>query len=75
MSGNSLGVPSYHIEQPEDIRDEWLAALGDGNVGVTAGASTPDDVIQEVVDYLATRGYTPPAGGVRPIDPEYVPSY
>ena len=73
--GNSLGVQSYHIEKPEDIRDEWLVALGDGNVGVTAGASTPDDVIQDVVDYLATRGYTPPADGVRPLDPEYVPSY
>jgi 4-hydroxy-3-methylbut-2-enyl diphosphate reductase len=73
--GNSLGVASYHIEMPEDIQDEWLAALGDGNVGVTAGASTPDDVIQEVVDFLASRGYTPPNGGVRPADPDYVPSY
>lgn len=73
--GNSLGVPSYHIEKPEDIKDEWLASLGDGNVGVTAGASTPDDVIQDVVDYLAARGYTPPENGIRPIDPDYVPSF
>lgn len=73
--GNSLGVPSYHIEKPEDIRAEWLDALGDGNVGVTAGASTPDDVIEEVVEYLAQRGYTPPAEGVRPVDPDYVPEY
>lgn len=73
--GNQMGVPSYHIERPEDIRDEWLTALGDGNVGVTAGASTPDDVIQEVVDHLAARGYAPPAGGVRPVDPEYVPAF
>ncbi len=73
--GNSLGVASYHIEMPEDIQDAWLDALGDGNVGVTAGASTPDDVIQEVVDYLASRGYAPPEGGVRPADPDYVPSY
>ena len=73
--GNSLGVASYHIEMPEDIQDAWLDALGDGNVGVTAGASTPDDVIQEVVDFLASRGYLPPEGGVRPADPDYVPSY
>jgi len=73
--GNQMGVPSYHIERIEDIRDEWLDELGDGNVGVTAGASTPDDVIQDVVDYLAARGYTPPQGGIRPIDPEYVPAF
>lgn len=73
--GNSLGVPSYHIEKPEDIKDEWLTNLGDGNVGVTAGASTPDDVIQDVVDYLAERGYLPPESGIRPVDPDYVPSF
>ena len=73
--GNQMGVTSHHIERPEDIRDEWLTAIGDGNVGVTAGASTPDDVIQEVVDYLAARGFIPPEGGIRPVDPDYVPSF
>jgi len=73
--GNQMGVASHHIEKPEDIRDEWLSSVGDGNVGVTAGASTPDDVIQEVVDYLADRGFVPPAGGVLAVDPEYVPMF
>jgi 4-hydroxy-3-methylbut-2-enyl diphosphate reductase len=73
--GNQMGVTSYHIERPEDIQDEWLAAVGNGNVGVTAGASTPDDVIEEVVDFLAARGFAPPPGGVRPVDPDYVPSF
>jgi len=73
--GNSLGVVSHHIEKPEDIRDEWLEAVGNGNVGVTAGASTPDDVIEDVVAWLAGRGFTPPPGGVRPVDPDYVPSF
>jgi len=73
--GNKMGVMSYHIERPEDIQDEWLALVGDGNVGVTAGASTPDDVISDVVDYLAVRGFTPPEGGIRPVDPDYVPAY
>lgn len=73
--GNQMGVTSYHIERPEDIADEWLAAVGDGNIGVTAGASTPDDVIEEVVAHLAARGFTPPEGGVRPVDPDYVPAF
>ncbi len=73
--GNQMGVTSYHIEKPEDIRDEWLDAIGEGNVGVTAGASTPDDVIQQVVDHLAGRGFAPPDGGIRAVDPEYVPAF
>ena len=70
-----MGVQSYHIERPEDILQEWLDAAGEGNVGITAGASTPDDVIEEVVNYLVDRGYTPPEGGIRPVDPDYVPSF
>jgi 4-hydroxy-3-methylbut-2-enyl diphosphate reductase len=71
--GISMGVESHHIERPEDIQDEWLSPAH--TVGVTAGASTPDDVIQEVVDYLADRGFEPPEGGIRPVDPDYVPAY
>jgi 4-hydroxy-3-methylbut-2-enyl diphosphate reductase len=71
--GNALGAPSHHIERPEDIEDAWLASAT--VVGVTAGASTPDDVIAAVVDELARRGYAPPEGGIRPVDPEYVPAY
>ena len=69
----AIGVPSYHIERTEDIEDAWLADAD--VVGVTAGASTPDDVIEAVVADLARRGYAPPEDGIRPIDPEYVPAY
>jgi len=71
--GNSMGVRSYHIERPEEIEDAWLEDAT--VVGVTAGASTPDDVIEEVVSVLAARGYAPPEGGIRNVDPEYVPAY
>lgn len=71
--GTSLGVPSYHIERIGDIEDSWLSNAE--IIGVTAGASTPDDVIETVVADLARRGYSPPEGGIRPIDPEYVPAY
>jgi 4-hydroxy-3-methylbut-2-enyl diphosphate reductase len=71
--GLALGVPSYHIERPEEIEGDWLAEAV--VVGVTAGASTPDDVIESVVAALAHRGYSPPEAGIRPDDPEYVPAY
>jgi 4-hydroxy-3-methylbut-2-enyl diphosphate reductase len=71
--GLRMGVQAHHIERPEDIDDAWLKDVS--TVGVTAGASTPDDVIQAVVDHLEARGYAPPEGGIRPIDPDYVPAY
>ena len=36
----------HHIQTESDIRSEWIA--GAGTVGVTAGTSTPDDVIDRV---------------------------
>ena len=42
--------PAYHIERPEQLQEEWLKDAK--VVGVTAGASTPDYVIKEVVDAL-----------------------
>ncbi|HYP39244.1 MAG TPA: 4-hydroxy-3-methylbut-2-enyl diphosphate reductase [Chloroflexia bacterium] len=42
--------PAYHIERPEQLEEEWLRDVK--SVGVTAGASTPDYVIKQVVDAL-----------------------
>lgn len=44
------GVETYHIETADEIEASWLA--GHEKVGVTAGASTPDFVIDEVVERL-----------------------
>ncbi len=41
------GLETHHIEWPEEIRPEWFE--GHKLAGVTAGASTPDDVIADVV--------------------------
>jgi 4-hydroxy-3-methylbut-2-enyl diphosphate reductase len=71
--GNSMGVTSQHIERPEDIAPEWLEQAT--VIGITAGASTPDDVIEAVVAELARRGVIPPPGGIRSNDPDYVPAY
>ncbi|MBA2754959.1 MAG: 4-hydroxy-3-methylbut-2-enyl diphosphate reductase [Chloroflexota bacterium] len=71
--GRQMGVESHHIERPEDIEDGWLSAAS--VIGVTAGASTPDDVIEDVVNVLVAKGYAAPEGGIRPVDPEYVPAF
>jgi 4-hydroxy-3-methylbut-2-enyl diphosphate reductase len=46
------GVVSHLIESAEDIRPEWIA----GDVGVTAGASTPEAVVRACVDRVCALG-------------------
>ena len=48
------GVPSYLIDGAEDIRDEWLQGVEE--VGVTAGASAPESLVQEVINCLRGKG-------------------
>jgi len=49
-----VGKPSYLIDSAADIQEHWVkGALG---VGVTAGASAPDILVQEVIDRLKTLG-------------------
>lgn len=44
------GCETYHIEEVKDINEDWF--LGKNKVGITAGASTPDWIIKEVIDRL-----------------------
>jgi len=44
------GVPTYHIETSEEIADAWFDGIQ--KVGVAAGASTPDWIIDAVVGRL-----------------------
>ena len=48
------GTPAYLIDGPEDIRPEWIA--GKKCVGVTAGASAPEVLVQQVVERLKAFG-------------------
>lgn len=43
---------SYHVERPEEIDPAWFE--GCEIIGVTAGASTPEDQIEAVIEYLET---------------------
>jgi 4-hydroxy-3-methylbut-2-enyl diphosphate reductase len=44
------GVPAYLIDGAYDIKSEWLEAVS--AVGVTAGASAPEVLVQEVIKRL-----------------------
>ena len=52
--GEQQGVPSWLIEDASQIDPEWL--LGARCVGVTAGASTPEWLVQGVCDHLRSLG-------------------
>ncbi|GJM09457.1 MAG: 4-hydroxy-3-methylbut-2-enyl diphosphate reductase [Lysobacteraceae bacterium] len=48
------GIPAYLVDGAEDVQEAWLA--GCERVGVTAGASAPEELVQGVVDALRARG-------------------
>lgn len=48
------GLPAYLIDNAAEIRDEWL--VGKSHVGVTAGASAPEVLVNEVIALLRARG-------------------
>lgn len=52
----NLGTSSYLIDKAEDIRPEWIENTS--TVAITAGASAPEILVQEVVEYLQGRGYS-----------------
>ena len=45
------GVPAYLINGPEEIAPEWLR--GKEKVGITSGASTPEVLVESVIEALA----------------------
>ena len=47
-----LGSKAYLIESAEDIQPEWLV----GDVGLTAGASTPEEIVQACVRRVCELG-------------------
>jgi 4-hydroxy-3-methylbut-2-enyl diphosphate reductase len=48
------GVPTHHIEVADELEESWFT--GAQTVGVTAGASTPDWVIDAVVERIEGMG-------------------
>ena len=51
----NLGTMGYLIDNSQAINPEWLAGIS--NVAVTAGASAPEVLVEDVVNYLRQNGF------------------
>jgi 4-hydroxy-3-methylbut-2-en-1-yl diphosphate reductase len=58
----SLGTEAHLIDNYNNIRPEWLKGVN--TVALTAGASAPEHLVQEVVEFLAGKGF----GDVRELE-------
>ena len=50
--GSESGVNTYLIETADDMLTEWFSNVE--SVGITSGASTPDELVKEVIDKIST---------------------
>ncbi|MCU1569398.1 MAG: 4-hydroxy-3-methylbut-2-enyl diphosphate reductase [Naasia sp.] len=46
---------AYRVDYASEVRPEWLAGVA--TVGVTSGASVPEELVRELLDDLADAGY------------------
>jgi 4-hydroxy-3-methylbut-2-en-1-yl diphosphate reductase len=53
--GANFGVRSLLVNDKGDVDPAWLAGVK--NVGVTAGASAPEHLVAELMDFLHERGF------------------
>jgi 4-hydroxy-3-methylbut-2-en-1-yl diphosphate reductase len=49
-----LGTPAYMVDGPDDLRPDWFEGMR--RVGLTAGASAPDILVQQVIERLRALG-------------------
>jgi len=52
--GTRAGIESHLVDGPANVDPRWLA--GRHHIGVTAGASAPEVLVQELIDFLRARG-------------------
>jgi len=58
----NMGVDAYMVDNAADLKPEWIA--GRPRVGVTAGASAPEQLVSELIERLRQLG----AQSVRPLE-------
>jgi 4-hydroxy-3-methylbut-2-enyl diphosphate reductase len=52
--GEEVGVPSYLLADGSELNPEWVK--GANSVGITAGASAPESMVENVIDALRRLG-------------------
>jgi len=52
--GSEIGIPSYLIDDASALDPKWLINVG--IVGVTAGASAPEELVQDLIARLGEFG-------------------
>lgn len=50
----NMNIPAYLVDNAGEIKEEWL--LGKSNIGITAGASAPEVLVQDVIARLQELG-------------------
>ena len=63
------GTPAYLIDNAAEIKPNWLIDVE--NLGITAGASTPDWVVMEVVETIKKLAHESGSAGVKVLDEKY----
>jgi len=53
---NDLGVPAHLIDNAGEIDESWLAGVR--TVGISSGASAPEELVLELVELFRARGVT-----------------
>src|SRR3954464_7823154 len=51
-----LGTPAYLIDGADQVQEEWLEGVR--VVGVSSGASAPEELVQRLVEFFRARGTT-----------------
>src|SRR5882724_2837093 len=50
-----MGVPAYLIDDKSEVKPEWLSGIQ--TVAVTAGASAPENLVEELIGSLQASGF------------------
>ncbi|MBV9535750.1 MAG: 4-hydroxy-3-methylbut-2-enyl diphosphate reductase, partial [Solirubrobacterales bacterium] len=50
------GAESHLIDNESQVREQWLA--GKRSIGITSGASAPEQLVQRLVEFFRDRGTT-----------------
>ncbi|MFH1664142.1 MAG: 4-hydroxy-3-methylbut-2-enyl diphosphate reductase [archaeon] len=53
-TAKALGTPAYLIDGIEDLKTDWFNGIN--SVGISAGASSPERIVLQLVEYFTEKG-------------------